>query len=44
LSDPAATRRMARAAGEAVEKLGGATNAVMMALEPFIMQLQLERR
>ncbi len=43
-ADPARTRRMARAAGETVERLGGATNAVMQAIEPFLMQMQLDRR
>ncbi len=44
LSDPASARLMARAAGEAVDRLGGATNVVMTALEPYLMQMQLERR
>jgi 3-deoxy-D-manno-octulosonic-acid transferase len=43
LADPAGIRRMARAAGDAVEKLGGATNAVMLALEPFLIRMPLER-
>ena len=44
LSDPAALRRMARAAAEAVENLGGAAANVMQALEPWIVQLRMERR
>ena len=42
-SNPQMLRQMARAAGETVEKLGGATNAILQALEPYIMQLQVER-
>jgi 3-deoxy-D-manno-octulosonic-acid transferase len=44
LSDTAALRRMARAAAEAVENLGGAASHVMQALEPWIVQLRMERR
>ncbi len=44
LSDPAQVRSLARGASEAVEKLGGATNAVMVALEPFLLQMRLAQR
>ena len=44
LSDTASLRRMARAAAEAVENLGGAASHVMQALEPWIVQLRMERR
>jgi 3-deoxy-D-manno-octulosonic-acid transferase len=44
LSDTATLRRMARAAAEAVDNLGGAASNVMQALEPWIVQLRMERR
>jgi 3-deoxy-D-manno-octulosonic-acid transferase len=44
MSDTAALRRMARAAAEAVENLGGAASNVMQALEPWIVHLRMERR
>ena len=42
-SDPARLRAMARRSGETVEKLGGATQAIMTAIEPFLMQVRLEQ-
>jgi 3-deoxy-D-manno-octulosonic-acid transferase len=44
LSDPRHTREMARAAGESVEALGGAGDKIMQAIEPYVLQLQLERQ
>ena len=44
LSDVALLRKMARAASDTVERLGGATNNIMQALEPYLMQIDLERR
>ncbi len=43
-ADPARLRRQARAAGETVEKFGGATSAILNALEPWFMQMQVEER
>lgn len=43
-SDVAHLRRTARAAGEAVDKLGGASANVVQALEPYFMQMRMERR
>ena len=42
-SDPALLRRMARAASDSVETLGGATNNILQALEPYFMQMQVEQ-
>jgi 3-deoxy-D-manno-octulosonic-acid transferase len=42
-SDPAQLRRMARAASDSVEKLGGATNNILQALEPYLMQMRVEQ-
>ena len=44
LADPAARKSVADAAAAAVEKLGGALERTLTALEPYLMQLQLERR
>lgn len=44
LSDVALLRKMARAASDTVERLGGATNNIMQALEPYLMQMQVESR
>ena len=44
LSDPAALRRMARAAAETVENLGGASSNVIKAMEPWLVQMRMERR
>ena len=44
ISDPAALRRMARAAAEAVENLGGASSHVIKALEPWLLHLRMEQR
>jgi 3-deoxy-D-manno-octulosonic-acid transferase len=44
LADPAARKAVAAAAAAAVEKLGGALDRTLTALEPYLMQLQLERR
>jgi 3-deoxy-D-manno-octulosonic-acid transferase len=42
LSDVALLRKMARAASDTVERLGGATNNIMQALEPYLMQMHVE--
>jgi 3-deoxy-D-manno-octulosonic-acid transferase len=42
-SDPALLRKMARAASDQVETLGGATNNILQALEPYFMQMQVEQ-
>jgi 3-deoxy-D-manno-octulosonic-acid transferase len=44
LSDTALLRKAARAAAEAVDDLGGATNNTLSALEPWFMHLRLEHR
>ena len=44
LADPAARKAVADAAAAAVEQLGGALERTLTALEPYLMQLQLERR
>lgn len=44
LSDVAHLRRTARAASDAVEKLGGASQNIMQALEPYFMQMRLEQK
>lgn len=44
LSDGARLRRMARSAGETVEALGGAVDRTMLAIEPFLMHMQLAGR
>lgn len=44
LGDGPRMREMSRAAGEAVESLVGACDNVMNAIEPYILQMQLERR
>ncbi len=44
LSDVSLMRKMARLAGEAVAQLGGATTHIMQAIEPYLLQMQLERR
>jgi 3-deoxy-D-manno-octulosonic-acid transferase len=44
LSDTALLRKTARAAAEAVDDLGGATNNTLSALEPWFMHLRLEQR
>ena len=43
-SNPADSRRLARAAGAAVGALGGATDAAMMALEPYMLEIEAKRR
>lgn len=43
-ADSARLRQMARAAHEAVDSFAGATNNIMNALEPYFMQMQMERR
>lgn len=42
LADPALLRKMARNASDCVERLGGATQNILQALEPYLMQLNLE--
>jgi 3-deoxy-D-manno-octulosonic-acid transferase len=44
LSDVALLRKMARAAGDTVERLCGASNNIMQALEPYLMQMHVESR
>ena len=43
-ADSARMRRVARAAAETVERFGGATDNIMQALEPYFMQMRVERR
>jgi 3-deoxy-D-manno-octulosonic-acid transferase len=42
-TDAAKLRKMSRAAGETVERLGGASNMIMKAIEPHIAQLLADR-
>lgn len=44
LSNPALARDMARAAGEAVQALGGAVERTMQSIDPFIAQAKLGAR
>jgi 3-deoxy-D-manno-octulosonic-acid transferase len=44
LADPSRMRKMGRAGAEAVAKLGGASQAIMSAIEPYLAQLAVERR
>jgi len=44
LADPSARQAVADAAARAVEQLGGAFERTLAALEPYLMQLRLERR
>lgn len=44
LSDAGKLRKMARAAGETVTRLGGASAAIMAAIEPHVAQLMVETR
>ncbi len=44
LADAAARARMVEAATAAVEKLGGALERTLSALDPYLMQLRLEQR
>lgn len=44
LTDSAHLRKTARAAAEAVEKLGGASASIVRALDPYFMQMRMERR
>jgi 3-deoxy-D-manno-octulosonic-acid transferase len=44
LTDTGKLRKMARSAGETVERLGGASTAIMAAIEPHVVQLIVERR
>jgi 3-deoxy-D-manno-octulosonic-acid transferase len=44
LNDAGKLRKMARAAGETVKRLGGASAAIMAAIEPHIAQLMVEKR
>ncbi len=43
-ADAPRMRDMARAAGEAVESLGGASDFIMKAIEPYIAQMMVEQR
>ncbi|MEA2931162.1 MAG: 3-deoxy-D-manno-octulosonic-acid transferase, partial [Hyphomicrobiales bacterium] len=44
LSDPAARKQVADAGLATVEELGGALKRTLAAIEPYLMQLDLERR
>jgi 3-deoxy-D-manno-octulosonic-acid transferase len=44
LAEPSRLRKMGRAGIEAVEKLGGASRNIMTALEPYLLQMALEKR
>jgi 3-deoxy-D-manno-octulosonic-acid transferase len=44
LADPAARKATADAAATTVEKLGGALERTLAAIEPYLMQLRLEQR
>ena len=44
LTDAAARKRVADAGLVTVEKLGGALRRTLAAIEPYLMQLDLERR
>jgi 3-deoxy-D-manno-octulosonic-acid transferase len=44
LSQPSRIRKMGRAGAEAVGKLGGASQNIMAALEPYLAQMALERQ
>jgi 3-deoxy-D-manno-octulosonic-acid transferase len=37
-------RKMGRAGGEVVARLGGASQSIMAAIEPYLAQLALEQR
>ena len=43
LADGARLRTMVRCAGETVDQLGGASNKIMQAIEPYILQSQIGR-
>ncbi len=43
-SDAPRMRKLARTAADVVERFGGATDAIMCALEPYFMQMRVERR
>jgi 3-deoxy-D-manno-octulosonic-acid transferase len=44
LVNPAARKSVADAAAATIEKLGGALDRTIAALEPYLMQLRLEQR
>ena len=44
LSDVSSMRKMARAASETVERVGGACDRILQALEPYFLQMQVQRR
>jgi 3-deoxy-D-manno-octulosonic-acid transferase len=44
LSDPSRMRKMGRAGTEVVAKLGGASQSIMAAIEPYLAQSALERQ
>ena len=44
LSDPSRMRKMGRAGAEVVRKLGGASQSIMAAIEPYLAQSALEQR
>lgn len=43
LNDARRLRRTARAASETVQRLGGACDAIMQAIEPYVLQMQVGR-
>jgi len=44
LTDPSARKHVADAGAEVVDELGGALKRTLAAIEPYLMQLDLERR
>jgi len=44
LGDPAARAAVVAAATETIDKLGGALDRTLAALDPYLMQLQTDRR
>jgi 3-deoxy-D-manno-octulosonic-acid transferase len=44
ITNPSARKALAEAAGETLQKLGGALDRTLAALEPYLMQLRLEQR
>ncbi len=44
LTDPAARKQVSDAGAATVEELGGALKRTLAAIEPYLMQLDLERR
>ena len=44
LSEPSRMRKMGRAAGETVERLGGASRGIMTAVEPYLAQMAVAQQ